>query len=128
MLSDNTATATIWATGASGLTLSTVQFLNGGTPLVSATTPAAKPIVQSGYADSVPYTSTILFPVPYDNDKISVMITPSSKGITGGANPNMSLVTGWGTDGVSSIGFQVDSRNGGVGYNGSFYWMSLPWC
>jgi hypothetical protein len=126
--SDNIATATIWATGAGGLNLSTVTSLNGGLPFVSGSQPDDKPILQSGYVSAVPYTSTILFPVPYNSDKISVMLTATNTGVSSGANPNISLDASFGNNGVSSIGFRADTRDNGSGYNGSFFWMSLPWC
>lgn len=127
--SDNLATATIWATGAGGLALSTISNLNGGEPLVmnpqSTQIPA---FVQSGYLQDVPNASTILFSIPYTTDSIAVHLTPTNRNTSGGANPNLSLNNSFGTTsrGVSSIGFQVDARDQGVGYNGSFFWMAMP--
>jgi hypothetical protein len=126
--SDNTAGATIWATGIGGLALSTITTLNGGAPLVAGNTPQASPFIQSGYASAVPYASTILFPVPYNNDNITVMLTATNAGVSGGANPNISLASAFGTNGVSSIGFQADTRDNGVGYAGSYHWMAMPRC
>lgn len=80
------------------------------------------PLIQYGYADEVPFVSTILFTDPYADDNVFVSLTPTNKNVSGGANPNISLVASWGNNGVSSIGFQADTRNGGVGYNGSFWW------
>lgn len=84
--------------------------------------------IQGGYVQDHPYGTPYLFPVPYANDKVQVMLTPTNRGTTGGANPNCSLGNDYGNDGngVSSIGFGVDTRNGGVGYNGSFFWMAFP--
>lgn len=126
--SDNTASATIWATGAGGLNLSTITTINGGAPLVAGNTPQATPFIQSGYASAVPYGSTILFNVPYNNDNLTVMLTATNAGVSGGANPNISLASAFGTNGVSSIGFQADTRDNGVGYAGSFHWMVMPRC
>jgi len=128
--SDNTANATMWATGASGLRLSTITSINGGEPLVM--NPQATQIpafVQSGYCQDVPYgASTILFSVPYTTDSIAVHLTATNRNTSGGANPNISLGNSYGPNGrgVSSIGFQVDTRNNGVGYDGSFFWMAMP--
>jgi hypothetical protein len=128
--SDNTATATIWATGAGGLTLSTVTTLNSHIPVLMNPTPTQQPaFLQSGYCQDVPYgASTILFSIPYTTDSIAVYLTPTNRNTSGGANPNISLGNNYGPAGrgVSSIGFEVDTRNNGVGYNGSFFWMAMP--
>lgn len=120
----NTAQAIIYGTG-TGLTLSTVTQLNGQVPLTMGVQPFNTPTnFQCGYAQDVPYTSTILFTSAFSNDKVCVMLTPTSRNVSSGANPNMSLVASFGNNGVSSIGFQVDSRDGGVGYAGSFYYIA----
>ena len=127
--SDNTATATIWATGVSGLALSTVTSFNGGIPITMNPAPSISPAqIQVGYCQDASNASTILFTQTYPSDSIAVILTPTNRNVTGGANPNLSLNNSWGPAGrgVSSIGFQVDARNGGVGYQGSFFWMAIP--
>jgi hypothetical protein len=82
---------------------------------------------QCGYANNVPYAGDITFPHPYPDDKVCVMMTPTNAGVSGGANPNLSLNAAYGNNGVSSIGFATDFRNAGIGATGSFYWMAFPW-
>jgi len=82
---------------------------------------------QAGYVANFPYASTLLFPYPYPQDKVAVVITPTNTGVSGGGNPDFSLNAGFGTNGVSSIGFSTDFRNGGVGATSDFYWMAYPW-
>ena len=82
---------------------------------------------QAGYVNQLPYQSTVLFAHPYSDDKVCVSFGATNAGVSGGANPNISLDAGYGTNGVSSIGFAVDMRNGGVGFQGNFYWMAFPW-
>jgi hypothetical protein len=123
-----TGAATIWSAGG-GLRLSTISLLNSGTPLVSNPTPfGTLNSVQVGYSQDTPNASTILFNYPYDTENIAVMLTPTNRNTSGGANPNLSLNNSFGLSGtgVSSIGFQVDARDGGVGYQGSFMWMAIP--
>ena len=87
-------------------------------------------MIQGGYVSQLPYLSTVLFTYPYqaDNTPLCVQITPTNQGISPGQNPAISLNGGWGYagTGVSSIGFSVDARNGGVGYAASFYWLAYP--
>jgi hypothetical protein len=126
MASLNTAQAVIWGTG-SGVDLSTIRQLNGGVPMAYGVQPFNTPVnFQCGYCEDVPYPSTILFTSPFSNDNVCVMLTATSRGTSGGANPNISLGNSYGTTGrgVSSIGFQADTRNGGVGYNGSFFYIA----
>jgi hypothetical protein len=129
LYADNGGNAEIFAQ-AGGIKLSTISLLNGGEPIVYSGTAfgSKQPVLQTGYCEDWPQASTVLFSVPYDTDNVCVMITPTNRGISGGANPNMSLNNSFGTagTGVSSIGFQVDPRNNGVGYNGSFFYLALP--
>lgn len=82
---------------------------------------------QAGYVSQLPYGSTVLFAHPYSDDKVSVLLTATNAGVSGGPNPDISLNAGYGTNGVSSVGFAVDMRNNGVGFTGDFYWMAFPW-
>jgi hypothetical protein len=125
LISEIAANAVIWATG-TGLELSTIKQLNGGIPMTYAVQPFNTPVnFQTGYLQDCPNASTILFTVPFSNDNVCVMLTPTNRNTSGGANPNLSLNNTWGgSNGVSSIGFQVDARNGGVGYNGSFFYIA----
>ena len=105
------------------------QMILNGFPMVALQNSASFPnIIQNGYAEDFPYGSTILFTVPYSTDSVVVQLTPTNRNTSGGANPNCSLNNGYGPNGtgVSSIGFSVDTRNGGVGYNGSFFWTAMP--
>jgi hypothetical protein len=125
--SDNIAVAKLYATGASGLTISTVQSINGEVPMTMSTQPiGATTNTQFGYVQDCPNASTVLFTAPFPNDSVCVILTPTNRNTVGGANPNLSLNNGFGSlgRGVSSIGFQVDARNAGVGYNGSFFYMA----
>jgi hypothetical protein len=129
LISDNTATAKIWATGGSGLELSTVTTFNNGALFVSPTSLSdTRGWFQSGYVQDFPYASTVLFAYPYSNDNICVQLTPTIRNTSGGANPQCSLGVAFGANGngVSSIGFQVDMRNGGSGYTGSFFYTAFP--
>ena len=87
-------------------------------------------MIQGGYVSQLPYASTVLFTYPYqsDNTPLCVQITPTNQGVSAGQNPAISLNGNWGYagTGVSSIGFSVDARNGGVGYAASFYWLAYP--
>jgi hypothetical protein len=121
-----TAEAVIWGTG-NGLTLSTIKELNGGTPMSYSVQPFNTPVnFQVGYVEDCPYSSTILFVVPFSNDNVCVQLTATNKDTSGGGNPNISLNNAYGNtgNGVSSIGFQADTRNQGVGYAGSFFYIA----
>ena len=131
MRADNGANAKIWAEGPTGVTLSTIGSINGGQILPYSSTPfgTGQPYLEAGYCQDVPYgASTIMFSKPFTTENVCVMLTATSRNISGGANPNISLANAYGISGtgVSSIGFQVDTRDGGVGYNGSFMWMAFP--
>ena len=124
MASLNTAESVVWATG-NGLTLSSIKTLNGGVPITTSVTPFNNPVnFQTGYLQDYSNASTILFTVPFSNDNVCVMLTPTNRNISGGANPQLSLCNAFGNHGVSSIGFQVDARNGGVAYDGSFFYLA----
>ena len=113
------------------------QIISAGTILTSSInglqsmgTPAGQLMgggFQCGYVSGFPYASTLLFPHPYPDDKVSVMFTPTNAGVPGGPYPNYSLSSGFGTNGVSSIGFSTDFRYSGVGQTSDFYWMAYPW-
>jgi hypothetical protein len=104
----------------------TVNLKSVGIPRNSGVTPFN--MIQAGYVSGLPYGSTVLFQYPYpdDNSLPAVMLTATNANTSGGSNPNLSLNTTYGTEGVSSIGFAVDARNAGVGYTSDFFWMAVP--
>jgi len=82
---------------------------------------------QAGYVANFPYASTLLFPYPYPEDKVSVVVTPTNTGVPGGQQPSCALNAGFGINGVSSIGFSTDYRYNNVGQTSDFFWMAHPW-
>lgn len=104
-----------------------VSTVNNFVPMGTAAGQQMPGDFQAGYVSQLPYNSTVLFAHPYSDDKVSVMLTPTNTGVSGGANPNISLNAAYGTNGVSSIGFAVDMRNAGIGFQGDFYYMAFPW-
>jgi hypothetical protein len=105
---------------------STTNLKSVGIPRNSGVSPFN--MIQAGYVVELPYASTVLFQYPYpDNNSLpAVLITPTNDQVTGGANPNISLNASYGISGVSTIGFSVDARDGGVGYDASFFWVAVP--
>lgn len=124
-LTNNTTTSLIY--GNPSLQISSVTTLNDQVPMGTFSGTQMAGGFQSGYVAGFPYASTLLFPHPYPDDKVCVVFTPTNAGVGGGNNPNFSLAAGFGLNGVSSIGFSTDFRNGGVGAASDFYWMAYPW-
>lgn len=120
------ASAVIYATG-NGLNLSTIKSINGGIPMTQNIVPFNDPInFQTGYIDTIPNLSTVLFASPFQNDSVCVTLTPTNKAVSAGASPNLTLHQFFGANGngVSSIGFQVDARDNGSAYSASFFYVA----